>query len=391
LLQGYAGAFASSPYELGYEFGLTCLSPRADGTPADWHDAADLYKSWATTQPWCARKLVDRPDLPGWLKDAPAMVRFNRAWLAEPDTIRAWMRETWAGKYPAAPLVCAFWGWEKVETWVTPDYFPVFPSDAQFVALTRDLKAAGGHAFCWPSGYHYTLMFRQRADGTFDWDDRARFDREIRSHAIVGQDGQTYLRKPSWLQGGETAAICPGDPWGRAWFNQIGVELAKRGSGIVQVDQVVGGKFPACWSTSHQHPPGPGVWQADVFEQQLDQLAKAVKAVDPEGFVCVEEPNEVFIQQVGVQDYRDWEVLKDPSIQPASVFTYLITSTCLASKATPGPATGSGLRGRSRRARCRTWCHCETTDLARRWPTERSMPGPVWRRWAGRRSVAGKA
>jgi len=322
-IQGYTSDFASPPHPLGYEFALTCLKPRDDGTAADWHDAADLYKAWAVTQPWCSTKLADRKDLPGWLKDAPVMVRFNRGWLAEPDSIRDWLKHVWAEKYPDAPLVVAFWGWEKIDTWVTPDYFPVFPSDEQFIALNRDIQAAAGHPFCWPSGYHYTTTFRKLPDETFQWDDRARFDREIRSHAIQNADGTTYLRKPSWLQGGETSAICPGDPWGLDWFNQIGAELAKRGSEIVQIDQVVGGRFPACWSTTHGHPPGPGPWQADVFQQQLEQLRRVVRTYQPDGFVGVEEPNEVFIQQVGVQDYRDWEVMRGSGTMPASVFQYL--------------------------------------------------------------------
>ena len=322
-IQGYTADFAASTYRLGYDFALTCLAPRSATEPADWHEAADLYKSWAETQRWCAKPLAERDDLPDWLMTGPAMVRFNRAWLAEPDSVRDWMRDTWGDKYPDVPLIVAFWGWEKVNTWVTPDYFPVYPSDEQFTALTADLKRLGGHSFCWPSGYHYTVTYRQQADGTFEWDDRERFARDIRQHAIVNADGSTYLRKPSWLQGGETSAVCPGDPWGLDWFNQIGAELARRGSEIVQLDQVVGGKFPACWSTTHGHPAGPGPWQAEVFATQLDQLRRVVRSYQPDGFVCVEEPNEVFIHQVGIQDYRDWEVMKDASVEPASVFEYL--------------------------------------------------------------------
>ena len=34
------------------------------------------------------------------------------------------------------------------------------------------------------------------------------------------------------------------------------------------------------------------------------------RKVQPDAVVCFEEPNEHFIQQVGIQDYRDWEVFR---------------------------------------------------------------------------------
>jgi hypothetical protein len=43
----------------------------------------------------------------------------------------------------------------------------------------------------------------------------------------------------------------------------------------------------------------------------------------PEAVVCFEEPNEHFLQEVGLQDYRDWEVMRRADAEPASVFNYL--------------------------------------------------------------------
>ena len=37
----------------------------------DWHDAADIYKGWATRQPWCARTTTQRDDIPKWFAAAP--------------------------------------------------------------------------------------------------------------------------------------------------------------------------------------------------------------------------------------------------------------------------------------------------------------------------------
>ncbi len=316
--------FQTGKYSLHFDVVQTVFASDDPGRPADWRDAADLYKSWAVQQPWCARKYADRDDLPGWLKEGPAMVRFSRSWLAEPERIERWLTEYWQKDFPAGtPLIIAYWGWEKVDTWITPDYFPVFPSDEVFQKLTRLGKSLGGHAFLWPSGYHYTLTHRKQPDGSFFWDDRERFDATARQHAVCNRDGQVRLRTPSWLQGGQCVTMCPGDPWTIDWLNQIAVEIVRRGADMVQVDQVVGGNFPACYSTGHGHEPGPGLWCTDAFRKQLETMLKACREVDPEAVVCFEEPNEWFIQQVGIQDYRDWEVMRRDLAEPASVFSYI--------------------------------------------------------------------
>lgn len=295
-----------------------------EGTPANpcsWHDAADIYKRWATQQTWCRTPFKDRTDIPAWMRDAPAMVRFHRAWLKDPQTIRDWMANYWLKEYPAVPLVMAYWGWEKHDTWITPDYFPVVPDDATFARLVGDLKKMGGHAFPWPSGYHWTLMYDKRADGSFVWDDRARFDRIGLPHAVRNRDGSRYNRVPGWLRGGHTACMCGGDPWTIAWWNDdICLPLARLGCEMIQIDQVVGGAFPACWAKDHPHGPGEGKWKTDVFRRQLETMRETMRRVEPDAIVCFEEPNEHFNHLVGIQDYRDCE---SGAEEWASVFNYL--------------------------------------------------------------------
>lgn len=312
-----------------FETGVVCqaydvVTGGFEGTPADpctWHDAADLYKKWAVKQTWCGPKLKNRTDLPAWMKDAPAMVRFNRDWIQNPEIIRRWMVNYWRKEFPAAPLVMAYWGWEKRGTWVTPDYFPVVPDNETFASLVKDMKSLGGHAFPWPSGYHWTLMYDQKADGTFVWDDRERFERVAKPHSIFTRAGTRYNRVPSWLRGGHTACMCGGDPWTIDWWNKdICLPLAKLGCEMIQVDQVVGGAFPECWAKNHPHAPGEGCWKTDCFRKQLVTMRETMRTCEPDSIVCFEEPNEHFNHIVGIQDYRDCESRAD---EWASVFNYL--------------------------------------------------------------------
>lgn len=299
---------------------VTSTFTGAEGAPADWRDAADLYKTWAMTQSWCATPFAQRSDLPAWLKDGPAMVRFGREWLADPTRIERWLAEYWQKHFPNMPLITAYWGWEKRGSWVTPDYFPLFPSDEQFTQLVAKTRKIGCHAFPWPSGYHWTLTYNKQPDGTFEWDDRAHFDEVARPHAVCQRDGNLYLRVPSWLNGGSTACMCGGDPWTIRWWNEaICVPLAKRGCEMVQVDQVVGANWPACYATNHGHPKGRGPWMTESFTRQLQTMREAMCKVEPDSVVCFEEPNEWYNHIVGLQDYRDCEAKNEW----ASVFNYL--------------------------------------------------------------------
>jgi len=290
------------------------------GAPADWRDAADLYKAWAQTQPWCATLFAERADLPGWMKDAPAMVRFGREWLAETARIERWITTVWKRLFPEMPLITAYWGWEKHGSWVTPDYFPVYPADEPFKELIARTRALGCHAFPWPSGYHWTLTYDKRPDGGFAWDDRERFDRVARAHAVHKREGDLYIREPSWLRGGNTACLCGGDPWTRRWWNEdICVPLVRRGCELIQIDQVVGGNWPSCYAAGHGHPLGRGPWMTEAFGEQLRTMREAMRAIEPDAVVCFEEPNEWFNHLVGLQDYRDCEAPREW----ASVFNYL--------------------------------------------------------------------
>ncbi len=312
--------FASKTYALDFDVVMTTFASADKAMPADWRDAADIYKEWASRQPWCATPYAKRKDIPSWMKDGPAMVRFGREWLAQPAHIKKWLAEYWKKNFPDMPLITAYWGWEKVGSWVTPDYFPLFPSDEQFTNLVARSRVIGCHAFPWPSGYHWTLMYRKQDDGSFYWDDRKRFDEMGRPHAVHQRDGKMYIRTPSWLSGGDTATMCPGDPWTiRWWNNDICAPLARRGCEMIQVDQVVGGGFPFCYSCKHAHPPGPGLWMTEVFTKQLRTMAAACRKIERDSVVCVEEPNERFNHLVGIQDYRDCEAPREP----ASVFNYL--------------------------------------------------------------------
>ncbi len=318
------------PWSLAFPVVVGGFRP-AEGAAAGWRDAADIYKAWALKQPWCAKRLEEREDLPGWLKQGPAQVRFNREWMGQPERIEAWLDTYWAKHFKGVPLIVTFWGWEGLATWAPPQYFPPYPSEDGLKRCVDAVKRVGGHVFFWPSGYQWCLSYGKREDGSFEWEDRALFEREAKPHAIIRKDGKVMLTNPRWYHGGEAATLCRGDKWSRDWLTGIAVELAKRGGELFQIDQVVGAGMRGngdCHATTHGHPPGIGMWDVEAAHRQMAELRAACRAAGVNMVLGFEEPQERFLQEVGLSDYRDYEVVireanRLPGYRAESVFGYL--------------------------------------------------------------------
>ena len=292
--------------------------------PATWHDGADVYREWASRQRWCAKPIQGRADLPAWLKDAPALTMFMReAWFDRPENIRSWLGDYLAKRHPGVPTVAALWGWEKFSTWVGFDYFPCNPSDETMRSLTDAMRAAGVHAYPWPSGYFWTTKFGRRADGSFAFDDAAAFARTGAAHAVVGRDGEVEVYRNWWLRGGEAYELCGGDPWTIPWVTEkVGRGLARRGCELIQGDQLNGGAFHDCWSKTHGHPPGSGAWKARAARRQLEEMRRAIAETHPTGgVVTYEEANETLNDLCGIQLVRRPKT-KEP-VEKANPYTYL--------------------------------------------------------------------
>ena len=335
----------SKRFDLGYAVAqATFRSPDPDAA-TDWRDAAEIYKTWALKQPWCARTLAERDDLPGWLKEGPAMVRFRRRHTyyepnvrlehhpdrySHPEHIEGWLKGYWQQHFPDVPLIVAFWGWEQVASWVSPKYFPPYPSEEGLRRRVKAVRDVGGHPFFWPSGYQWAVTFGERQDGRFEWDDREDFEKVGRPHAVITRGGLPFARTDFWLRGGTNCMLCRGDAWTRRWLNETTVELTKRGADLIQVDQVVFGCGPgergACYSQRHGHAAGPGPWFTEAFAEQLRTMLEASRRLQPDTFLGFEGAQEFYLQQIGIQDYRDFEVYWKPGAwgrTPASVFGYL--------------------------------------------------------------------
>lgn len=291
---------------------------RVDGSLA-WEDFADVYRVWLNAQPWMRTPYLERTDVPGWMKRAPAMTRYSRQWLAEPEKIAAsvgWWRRTFGSN----DVVAAVWGWEKIGTWWGPDYFPAFPDDGTIRAENAFMKENGFHPFAWPSCYNWSECIGRRADGSYRYDYRQTCLKDFEDVRCVTREGVFHRSPAPWMDNGANAAICGGAQKAREWLRTLTAELADRGFDMVQFDQSPGGRLNECWSAAHGHPAGMGKWNFSAFMDSLRALQDGLKGVCPAGVICVEQPHEQFTGLAHLQDYRDLEFWCE---EPAGVYAYL--------------------------------------------------------------------
>ena len=287
---------------------------RRGESPLVWSDFCDIYREWSERQRWCGKPLAKRDDMPGWLKAGAAMTRFSRGWLESPERLERHLK-WWRRTFGDQPVLAAIWGWEKVGTWYSPDYFPCHPDDATFAKCIALMKKHGFHPFAWPSGFNWSETIGDLGGGRYRWDGRESWIKPNLAHFALARDG-SRSRKAFWLENGSQTTLCGGDEWSHDWFLGEVRELVSRGVEIVQIDQYGGGCMAECWNPGHGHELGNGAWQMLAARRILEKT----RSVNGVSAVCNEFRCERLNDLVSLQDIRDTATDSDCL---ANVFGYL--------------------------------------------------------------------
>ena len=304
--------WSSGEVATGYD--VVVRKVRRGASPLVWSDFCDIYREWDERQPWSGKPLAKRGDVPDWLKAGAAMTRFSRGWLEDPERLERHL-DWWRRTFGDQPVLAAIWGWEKVGTWYSPDYFPCYPDDATFAKCIAAMKKRGFHPFAWPSGLNWSVTIGDLGGGRFRWDGREDWFKPNLAHFARARDGQ-YTRKAFWLENGSQTTLCGGDEWSLDWFVGVVRELAARGIEIIQIDQYGGGQMPECWNPEHGHELGNGKWQIGASRRILEK----VRAVPGVTAACAEMRCERLNGLVALQDIRDIDTGDDRTVD---VFGYI--------------------------------------------------------------------
>ncbi len=321
-------------------------------TDGPWQQTADLYKSWAVRQTWCAKTLAQRDDVPAFWKQGCCIhtceVRTygtNRlcsgSYYPElPAHMRA-LRDRIGG--PVVPMLP---GWENHRRWTAGAYFPIF-DERQAVPALGQLRQDGLRPFVYLSGLCYTFQNEGRDGGVISgWEP---YQKSMVLEAGAEQKLKTYVLNESspgqenvWKR--HSYQFCPAASGTKAFFCSVIDRLHALGIDIVQMDQTTSGAGDLCYSDSHGHAPGRGVYQSQAFRDLLAAMRRHGKSLSRDFMLAHEEPHEELIPYVDAfhtREYRErWWYHGAPGARSIPLFSYLYHEYAIAYGG-EGPGAGA--------------------------------------------------
>lgn len=274
----------------------------------DWYRAAEIYRDWATKQPFCGRKLADRNDCPKWITDSAVGIAFPMRGMGDwdgPSAVNADYTPAtnalpFLDKLAAAlesPLMPFVYNWEHPGPWVQPDAFPPLGGDATMREFMAKSKERGwspflyGDSLCWVTW-----------QGNTNYDGMPYFKSHGGEGAVAHRADGTLMedvwpwRRNYWA--------CVGTEKGRQMILDMTRKMAELGPSVVQ--QFDQGPGPvACYAIDHGHPPVPGPWMTEGFKSLLKADAEIARSVNPTvAMSCEGAPPEIYLQDFQIWDGR---------------------------------------------------------------------------------------
>jgi hypothetical protein len=275
----------------------------------DWYVAAEIYRKWAARQPFCATKLAQRTDYPKWLIDSPVGITFPMRGQGDWDPPAAVNPEytpltnalPYLDKLAAAlasPLMPIIFNWENSGPWVQPDSYPPVGGEAPFRDFMVKAKARDWHPVLYGDGLRWVTWQKNT-----NYDGMPYFRAHGGEGAIARNWDGTFLEDVwEWRK---NYVVCVGTEKGRQMVLDMTRRMAELGPDVVQ--QFDQGPGPmACYATNHGHPPVPGPWMTESFNDLIRSDMKVAKSINHDiAMSCEGAPPETYIQDFQVWDARE--------------------------------------------------------------------------------------
>jgi len=331
----------------------------------DWMDAADIYKRWAKGQPWCARTLRERADIPPFLKEGSGVIiagiqgreGYNGSLGKDLERLPQ-LAADYRRRTELSHIICVPYGWENRGTWAGINYFPAVPSDEAWRQACAALHAQGDRVAFLTSGYWWVVK-RQAGSTGPGFDDTADFER--RKDMVIWQaEGQPFAfdnyenTNPNGAWRGLSVTLCHGSPAANEVMKDIFLRAARLGVALVSFDQEIGGGQPEpCYRQSHPHPPGYGNWMWTGFRDACARILQEGKPIQPELGLLMENVSELAIPYMSTYWSRQFGEFDHgaPGAQGIALFSYLyhehvtcIGAACVQGQGQRGTRPSAGLR-----------------------------------------------
>lgn len=291
----------------------------------DWYAAAEIYRDWASKQPFCATKLTERKDIPKWIAESPVGIMFPMRGQADWDPPAAvnpeytpatnalpYLEKVSAGL--EAPLMPLVFNWEHAGPWVQPDAYPPLGGEASMKEFIAKAREKGWHPGIYGDGLNWVI-----------WQKNTKYDGMPYFHAHDGEAAVAHKWDGTPLEDGGVGAwrgsytTCVGTQRARQMITGMTRQMAEFGASMVQqFDQGPGPK--ACYAANHGHPPVPGPWMISAFKDLLNADRDAARSANSEiAMSCEGAPPEIYLQ-----DFQIW----DARIRNCPLYSFLYHEFC---------------------------------------------------------------
>jgi Domain of unknown function (DUF6259) len=272
----------------------------------DWYAAAEIYRNWASRQPFCATKLAARSDIPKWIADSPPAIAFPMRGQGDwdppaaenPEYTPATNALPYLAKLASAldsPLLPIVFNWEHSGPWVQPDAYPPVGGDSTFREFMAKSKAKGWHPMIYGDGLCWVTWQKNT-----NYDGMPYFRAHDGESAVARKwDGTPLEDIWPWRK---NYVACIGTEKGRQMVLEMTRRMAEFGPDVVQqFDQGPGPR--ACYAANHGHPPVPGPWMTEAFNELVkSDMATARSVNSTVAMSCEGAPPETHLQ-----DFQTWD------------------------------------------------------------------------------------
>ena len=155
------------------------------------------------------------------------------------------------------------------------------------------------------SGLNYTIEKTPRHGASY-YKAKSSDLKSAEGSAIVEPNGTIKILGSAEEGIGKYYILCPSTPLAKQTLINSVSKSVDLGIDIVQIDQIVGGGTPPCFSAKHNHPPGGGTEIYKSMTALLDQASVVAKNINPLSAISLEEPSELFIPNVDIFHTREY-------------------------------------------------------------------------------------
>lgn len=279
------------------------------GFEGDWHDAAEIYRSWMQENTDMPPKLKENKNVPEWLAESPLIMIYPVRGNVDTGDMTPNLYFPYKNILPVtekfsqktnSKLMTLLMHWEGTAPWAPPYVWPPFGGEALFTDFVDTMHENGNLVGVYCSGIGWTVKSTLQPD--YDISDR--YDENLICRTPEGSIHQTKVIGGNIRVGLD---MCPynTEKVGNIVSKEV-VSIAKSGCDYAQYfDQNLGGESSFCYAQDHGHPAGPGVWQNESMIKIFKKIRTDLNAIDSKMLLgCESASSEPFIGYLALNDLR---------------------------------------------------------------------------------------